>query len=176
MRHDRAVFDCIVAGAGHNGLITAAYLSRAGYRVLVLEASERVGGAAISAELFPGMSARLSKYSYLVSLLPSTIIDDLDIEVPLARRNIASYTPDPTSPERGLLIPSGDEAEVRARITDFTGRSDQAEAWIDFYTRTERLASVLFPSLLQPLVSREEMQRRVSAEDWRDFVERPSAK
>ena len=173
MRHDRAVFDCIVAGAGHNGLITAAYLCRAGYRVLVLEASERVGGAAISAELFPGMSARLSKYSYLVSLLPSTIIDDLDIEVPLARRNIASYTPDPTSPERGLLIPSGDEAEVRARITDFTGRSDQAEAWIDFYTRTERLASVLFPSLLQPLVSREEMQRRVSAEDWRDFVERP---
>lgn len=173
MRHDRLVFDCIVAGAGHNGLITAAYLSRAGYRVLVLEAAERVGGAAISAEIFPGLPARLSKYSYLVSLLPSSIIEDLDIEVPLARRNIASYTPDPSSPERGLLIPSGDEAEIRSRIRDFTGRSDQAEAWIDFYARTERLASVWFPSLLEPLVSREEMRRRVSAEDWRDFVERP---
>jgi len=173
VRHDRLVFDCIVAGAGHNGLITAAYLSRAGYRVLVLEAAERVGGAAISAEIFPGLPARLSKYSYLVSLLPSSIIEDLDIEVPLARRNIASYTPDPSSPERGLLIPSGDEAEIRSRIRDFTGRSDQAEAWIDFYARTERLASVWFPSLLEPLVSREEMRRRVSAEDWRDFVERP---
>jgi len=173
MRHDRAVFDCIVAGAGHNGLITAAYLSRAGYRVLVLEATDRVGGAAISAEVFAGLPARLSKYSYLVSLLPSTIIDDLDIEVPLARRSIASYTPDPTSPKRGLLIPSDDDAELRTRITDFTGRSDQADAWIDFYARTERLASAWFPSLLEPLVSREEMQQRVPAEDWRDFVERP---
>jgi len=173
VRHDRPVFDCIVAGAGHNGLVTAAYLSRAGYRVLVLDAADRVGGAAISAEVFPGMPARLSKYSYLVSLLPRRIIEDLEIEVPLARRSIASYTPDPTQPGRGLLIPSNDETELRARITQFTGRSDQADAWLGFYARTEKLASAMFPSLLEPLVSREEMQARVSAEDWRDFVEQP---
>ena len=92
------MIDCIVVGAGHNGLVTAAYLARSGHSVLVLEASDRVGGAAISAEVFAGVAARLSKYSYLVSLLPRKIAEDLEIDVPLARRRYASYTPDQRNP------------------------------------------------------------------------------
>lgn len=172
MGHDHAVIDCVVMGAGHNGLVTAAYLARAGYRVVVLEANERVGGAAISAEVFPGVSARLSKYSYLVSLLPPTIIADLDIRVPLARRSISSFTPDPADPSRGLLIPT-DDNQARLAITEFTGRADQGQAWLDFYSRTSRVAHTVFPSMLEPLVARDDMRARIDPDDWRDFVERP---
>ena len=63
-------YDDIIIGAGHNGLTAAAYLARAGRTVLLLERSERVGGAAVSARAFEGVDARLSRYSYLVSLLP----------------------------------------------------------------------------------------------------------
>ena len=167
------MIDCIVVGAGHNGLVTAAYLARQGFDVLVLEASDRVGGAAISAEVFPGVGARLSKYSYLVSLLPRQIAQDLQIDVPLARRRVASYTPDPRDPSQGLLIPSGDPAAVAASIEAFTGDPRQALAWQEFYARTERMAEIVFPSLLEPLVSREQMRTRLDPADWRDFVERP---
>lgn len=167
------MIDCIVVGAGHNGLVTAAYLARSGLSVLVLEASEKVGGAAISAEVFPGVGARLSKYSYLVSLLPRSIAQDLDIDIPLARRRVASYTPDPADPSRGLLIPSGDNDEIAVNIEGFTGSSTQAKAWQEFYARTEAIAAVLFPSLIEPLTSREEMRSRLRKDDWRDFVERP---
>ncbi len=173
VRHDRLVIDCIVVGAGHNGLVTAAYLARAGYRVLVLEAGERVGGAAVSAELFPGVEARLSKYSYLVSLLPKKITEDLQIDVPLARRRIASYTPNPADPSRGLLIPSDDSVGVRNGICAFTGSDDQAAAWRDFYKRTEAIAATVFPSLTEPLISRDDMKAQVDDGDWHDFMERP---
>ena len=167
------MIDCIVIGAGHNGLVTAAYLARAGHSVLVLEASDRIGGAAISAEVFPGMGARLSKYSYLVSLLPPSIAEDLEISVPLARRRVASYTPDPSDPSRGLLVPSGDADGLAARIEAFTGSAEQAQAWQAFYARTEAVAEVLFPSLTQPLASRDDVKAQLDESDWHDFVERP---
>ncbi len=71
------MYDAIVIGAGHNGLVNAAYLARAGKRVLVLERRERVGGAAVSEEVFPGF--RFSVFSYVVSLLRPEIIRDLDL-------------------------------------------------------------------------------------------------
>jgi phytoene dehydrogenase-like protein len=70
-------YDAIVIGAGHNGLVCAAYLARAGKRVLVLERSELIGGAARSEEVFPGF--RFSVFSYVVSLLRPEIIRDLDL-------------------------------------------------------------------------------------------------
>ena len=97
-------FDDIIIGAGHNGLTAAAYLARAGRSVLVLERSDHVGGAAISAMPFPGMPARLSRYSYLVSLMPRQIMADLDLDLRLIRRRISSYTPLPDDPTRGCLL------------------------------------------------------------------------
>ena len=65
--------DVVIVGGGHNGLTAAAYLAGAGLSVTVLERLDHVGGAAISEAVFPGVDARLSRYSYLVSLLPDRI-------------------------------------------------------------------------------------------------------
>jgi phytoene dehydrogenase-like protein len=70
-------YDAIVIGAGHNGLIAGAYLSRAGKKVLVLERREVVGGAAVTEEIFPGY--RFTEFSYVVSLLRPEIIRDLEL-------------------------------------------------------------------------------------------------
>ena len=60
-----------VIGGGHNGLVAATYLARAGYRVSIFEARSELGGAVASKEVFEGVAARLSRFSYLVSLLPT---------------------------------------------------------------------------------------------------------
>src|SRR5580692_7922419 len=104
---DTRDFDVVVVGGGHNGLVAAGYLARAGLRVRLLERLEQIGGAAISAHVFDGVEARVSRYSYLVSLLPSRIVDDLGAPVRLARRQFSSYTPDPGRAGRsGLLVAS----------------------------------------------------------------------
>jgi len=70
-------YDAIIIGGGHNGLVCAAYLARAGRRVLVAERRDRVGGAAVTEEVFPGF--RFSVYSYVVSLLRPEIIRELEL-------------------------------------------------------------------------------------------------
>ena len=88
-------------GGGHNGLVAAAYLARAGLSVTVLEAGDRFGGAVASAQIFDGVEITLSRFSYLVSLLPQQIIDDLELDLDLRSRRIASYTP---VGDGGLLV------------------------------------------------------------------------
>ena len=70
-------YDAIIIGGGHNGLIAAAYLARAGKKTLVLERREIVGGAAVTEEIFPGY--RFTEFSYVVSLLRPEIIRDLEL-------------------------------------------------------------------------------------------------
>ncbi|HEY2593894.1 MAG TPA: FAD-dependent oxidoreductase, partial [Chloroflexota bacterium] len=89
--------DAVIVGGGHNGLVAAAYLGRAGLRVRLLERLPHVGGAAVSSRVFGGVDARLSRYAYLVSLLPKRILDDLGATAQLASRPYSSYTPDPAT-------------------------------------------------------------------------------
>src|SRR5437867_11678752 len=79
MKSDRTSnkYDVIVIGGGHNGLVNAAYLARAGKRVLVLERRHVLGGAAVTEEVFPGF--KFSVCSYVVSLLRPEIIRELDL-------------------------------------------------------------------------------------------------
>lgn len=167
-------FDDIVIGAGHNGLVAASYLAQAGRSVLVLEASDHVGGAAISADVFPGVAARLSKYSYLVSLLPEKVRTDLGMTLETVKRSVSSFTPDPRNPERAIAIPQDDPEELRKRIIEFTGSEADAQGWVDFYERTARVARKVFPTLTQPLRSREQLREIVGDDDdWNDFFIRP---
>jgi phytoene dehydrogenase-like protein len=146
-----------VIGGGHNGLVAAALLARAGKSVVVLERLRQLGGAAVSVRPWPGVDARLSRYAYLVSLLPRALAEDLGLPVKLARRAVSSYTPRPDG--TGLLV-----------------RADQPphQRWADFYAMTERVAAAVFPSLTEPLVSREELRARVGDDEaWEALFERP---
>ena len=167
-------YDDIVLGAGHNGLTAAAYLARAGRRVLVLERASHVGGAAVSAQTFPGVDARLSRYSYLVSLLPREIVTDLELDVRLVRRRYSSYTPDPGDPSRGLLVDTGDPEATRRSFLTLTGGEADFEAWQRFSTRMGRAAERIWPTVTQPLRSAEDIRALVEDDDlWAALTERP---
>ncbi|OMC11440.1 phytoene desaturase family protein [Mycolicibacterium fortuitum] len=166
--------DAVIIGGGHNGLVAAAYLARAGRRVRVLERLDHVGGAAVSAHAFDGVDARLSRYSYLVSLLPQRIVTDLGARIRLTRRRYSSYTPDPaTSGATGLLI--GPKPTF-----DAIGAGSDAAAFADFYRRCSLITNQIWPTLLQPLRSRSAMRRDVlrgqdteTAAAWEALIEQP---
>jgi phytoene dehydrogenase-like protein len=164
-------YDVVIVGGGHNGLAAAAYLALAGKRVIVLERLAHVGGAAVSAQAFDGVDARLSRYSYLVSLLPKRVIRDLGLEITLRRRRFSSFTPLPDT-DRGLLIDNADPAATAASFEALDAVPD-AEAWQRFYGRTAKLARALFPTVTEPLLRRGEARRLVDDSDWSDFIERP---
>ncbi|MBX9717886.1 MAG: NAD(P)/FAD-dependent oxidoreductase [Microbacteriaceae bacterium] len=151
--------DVVIIGGGHNGLTAAAYLAQAGLDVQVLERLDVLGGAAISAEAFAGVDARLSRYSYLVSLLPQRIIDDLGLRTELAPRRYSSYTPVPGS-DTGLLVDNHDPVATAESFTALDAQQD-AVAWARFYEGTQHLARALFPTVTDPLLTRSEARTAV---------------
>src|SRR5690554_3839263 len=144
--------DVVIVGGGHNALVAAAYLAGAGRRVTLLERQSHLGGATVSAEVFPGVEARLSRYSYLVSLLPERIRRDLGLNIELARRRYSSYTPLPGS-DRGLLVDTGDADATAASFAGIGAASDY-RAWNAFGDETARLAAAVWPTLTEPLLTR----------------------
>ncbi|WP_028656039.1 phytoene desaturase family protein [Nocardioides sp. J54] len=167
-------YDAMVVGGGHNGLTAAAYLARAGLSVLVLERLDHVGGAAVSAQAFPGVPARLSRYSYLVSLLPQQVADDLGLDLRLVSRPTASYTPTvrdgrPT----GLLVERDEGEATRRSFRELTGSDEEYDAWRTFYDGVSRLAAAVAPTLTRPLATDAEVRAAVDADIWHDVVERP---
>ncbi|MFE4667461.1 phytoene desaturase family protein [Streptomyces sp. NPDC056716] len=168
------VHDAVIVGGGHNGLVAAAYLARAGRSVLVLERLGHVGGAAVSSRPFAGVDARLSRYSYLVSLLPGKIVRDLGLDFRVRRRTISSYTPaERDGRPTGLLVGGGEE-RTRAAFARLTGGEGEYAAWRRFYGMTGRVARRVFPTLTEPLPTRAELRRRVDDEEaWRTLFEEP---
>ncbi|AHH95459.1 phytoene desaturase family protein [Kutzneria albida] len=163
--------DVVVVGGGHNGLVAAAYLARAGLSVQVLERLDNLGGAAVSAPAFPGVDVRLSRYSYLVSLLPKQIIADLGLNLVLRRRDVSSYTPVGSG---GLLVDNQSAVRTAGSFVDFTGGITDFQAWQRFYRMTGSVARHVFPTLTQPLPSREQLRARIADEQaWRALFEEP---
>ncbi|WP_327151343.1 phytoene desaturase family protein [Nocardia sp. NBC_01329] len=166
----RARYDVVIVGGGHNGLVAAAYLARAGRAVLVLEQAAVTGGAAVSARVFDGVDVNLSRYSYLVSLLPDRIVRDLGLRFTTRKRRISSYTPAGSS---GLLIDNRSPAATRASFARATGSDREFEAWQRFYAMTGEVARAVFPTLTEPLPTRAQLRRRVGERAWAELFERP---
>ncbi|XP_065828221.1 pyridine nucleotide-disulfide oxidoreductase domain-containing protein 2-like [Oscarella lobularis] len=140
----KSQYDAVVVGAGHNGLVAAGYLQKAGINVAVLEKRHIVGGAAVTEEIVPGF--KFSRASYLLSLFRPKIVNDLRLKecgLKIFLRNPSSFTPLADSTKYLLL---GLDAEPNAReIAKFSPNDAQA------YDRYEELLR-RFVDSLDPLV------------------------
>jgi phytoene dehydrogenase-like protein len=139
------IYDAVIVGGGHNGLVTAAYLARAGRRVLVLERRELLGGCAVTEEVWPGY--RVSTAAYLVSLMQERIVRELDLPR-------FGYRLDAKDPAFFSAFPDGrclsmwqDRRRTLDEIRKFSRRD--AEAYPAYEDRLERLSRFIEPLLLE---------------------------
>ena len=143
-------FDVVVVGAGHNGLVAAAYLAKAGARVLVVEQRGVVGGAAVTEEPWPGF--RISTFSYAAGLLRPQIVTDLD----LPRFGYRTFLLDPEMfvplpGGRSLTLWNDDEQSVK-EIAKFSARDARAyPKYSRFWTEVVELLDPLLLSAPVPL-------------------------
>lgn len=147
------IYDAIIIGAGHNGLITAGYLARAGKKVLVLEARDVVGGACTSEELIPGST--WSSCAFIASLLRPEIIADLELE----RYGLEMYQTEANEvsifPDGSHLFVWKDMDKTLKEIEKFSKRD--SAAFLEFGLRVKKFASILTPFLMSPAPSRSQV-------------------
>src|SRR5436305_5354493 len=154
-------FDAIIIGAGHNGLVAAGYLARAGKKVVVLEQRDRVGGACTLEEPFPGFT--LSPCAYVVSLLRPEIIRDLELH----RYGFDAYVKDPQMfvpfHDGNYLFFRADEEKPVESIRHLSPHD--AEAYPKFISFFDRASELLTPILLEEPPSIADVAARFRGED-----------
>ena len=136
-------YDAIVVGAGHNGLVTACYLARAGLRTLVLERRPMVGGACVTEEVFPGF--KVSTAAYVASLFRKEIVSELRLAehgLAILPRNPSSFTP---FPDGRFLFLGHDPALSRAEISKFSARD--AARYGEYEAMLTRVADFVEPTV-----------------------------
>jgi len=172
-------YDVVIVGSGHNGVIAAAYLAKAGLSVLVLERNDYLGGATASQRIFPDYDAILSRYAYLISLLPQLIVEELELKFETRRRNTASFTPnqDAAGIHRGLVISNVNQDRPRDSMREMTGSDAAWNRYQQLLGLESAIARVAWPSLLKPLQSRQAFRSALKTDEersaWRAFVDRP---
>jgi phytoene dehydrogenase-like protein len=134
-----------------------------------------VGGAAVSATPFAGMGARLSRYSYLVSLLPEAIVAELGLRISLRSRSVSSYTP--VEGSAGLLVEREPGPATAASFRALTGTDTEFENWSAWYSSLAAMAKAMAPTMLAPLPSRDALRSLVVSAAgeslWQQVFERP---
>lgn len=172
-------YDAVIIGSGHNGLVAAAYLAMAGRSVLVLEKNGTFGGATASKRIFPDYDALLSRYSYLVSLLPERITKELGLNFQTRRRRTASFTPyqDSAGRQQGLILSNEDESRSLESMRRMTGGDAAWGRYQQLLSLQSTIAKLVWPTLLEPLRSRSWFESQLKTDEqmtaWRGFVERP---
>lgn len=153
-------YDAVVVGAGHNGLVCAAYLARAGLKVVVAERSDRVGGACVTEELFEGF--RISTASYSLSLLQPEIVAELGLDLDIRPKDPGSFAP---FPDGGGLILWKDPAKKRAEIAKLSEKdADSYERFEELFEEASRR--------LRPLLSFAATRKQARRAFRRSEVER----
>jgi len=168
-------YDVIIIGGGHNGLVAAAYLARSGKSVCLLEAKSELGGATTSVRAFPEFDARVSRYSYLVSLLPDSIIADLGLNFECISRTVSSYTPyQRDGKDLGLYVSRQWDAMTEASFDILDSSGHESAAWQEFYAEIAEFAKRIAPTLLKPLMTRNDLRELIDLPKvWEYMIEKP---
>jgi phytoene dehydrogenase-like protein/pimeloyl-ACP methyl ester carboxylesterase len=168
----------LVVGGGHNGLVAAILAAQTGGEVTLLEAADHLGGATVGTAVFPGSPVRLSRYSYLVSLMPRDLVSRLGIDLSLASREVSSYTPFRRAGRAGgLLVERRPGAATEESFRELTGSDCDFRAWEQFYGELSAMARVVAPALSGPMLRRSRIRDLVveaaGAQLWTDVFEVP---
>lgn len=168
-------YDVVIIGGGHNGLVAATYLARAGKSVRILEANPEVGGATQSVRTFPQFDANLSRYSYLIALLPDKIVNDLGLSFECISREVSSYTP--YGDDKGLYVSRVWDELTADSFNELDPSGHEGQAWQDFYAEVAQFAERIAPTLLEPLKTRSELKKQIDLDPiWQYLVEDPIGK
>jgi phytoene dehydrogenase-like protein len=168
-------YDVVIIGGGHNGLVAATYLARAGKSVRILEANPEIGGASQSVRTFPQFDANLSRYSYLIALLPDKIVSDLGLSFECISREVSSYTP--YGENKGLYVSRIWDALTESSFNELDPSGKEAKAWQAFYAEIAEFAEKIAPTMLQPLKMRSELKQQIDLDTtWQYLIEEPIGK